>query len=264
MEDIKELSAETTDSEVDTTLDEGASEVADTSENDVEFTDTSEDAEEDKEETKAKEQEKETKQQKTNADYARERRKAEHEAALKKARNEAIIDALNGENPYTHEKMEDDADIQEYLTMKEIAKNGGDPIADYSKHIKAKAKEEEKATQEKVANEEWVRKDKEDFVAKHPDVNLSELVEDDLFRTFALGKIGKMSMDKIYTDYQTFTTKSEERAKERAAQLLANSAATPGKLTSQQPPKQKSIEDMSKEEFEKLQERVKGGERIIL
>lgn len=271
MEDIENISAQTTETDVEKTLEVGASEIADTS-SDVEFTDSNIDGGEDSDDknsnnqeiTKDKQEKVDTKPQKTNADYARERRKAEQEAAIKKARNEAIIEALNGENPYTHEKMEDDADIQEYLTMKEIEKKGGDPIADYSKHLKQKAKEEVKATQEKTSQEEWVQKDKEDFATKHPDVNLSDLVEDELFRTFALGKVGKMSMDKIYTDYQSFVTKSEERAKERAAQVLANSAATPGKLTTQTVNSQKSISDMSKEEFEKLRERVKGGEKITL
>lgn len=261
MEEIQNISAETT--ETDAIAEEvGTSELADTS-NDVEFTDSS--ANETAEgKTEVEETQEVKKPQKTNAEYARERRKAEQEAAIKKARNDAIIEALNGENPYTHEKMEDDADIQEYLTMKEIEKKGGDPIADYSKHLKAKAKEKERASKEKINQEEWVQKDKSEFAAKHPDVNLNDLIEDDQFRTFALGKVGKMSMDKIYTDYQTFVTKIEERAKERAAQVLANSAATPGKLTNQQPAQHKTIGNMSKSEFEKLQERVKRGEKIIL
>lgn len=272
MEDIKEQSAQTTDAEVDKTLDTGASDIADTS-NEVEFTDFSENYTEANQDNQNNDEldvkdktnkEVNNRPQKTNADYARERRKAEHEAAIKKARNDAIIEALNGENPYTHEKMEDDADVQEYLTMKEIEKQGLDPIADYHKHLKAKVKEQEKASQVKTNQEEWVQKDKVDFASKHPGVNLAELIEDDLFRTFALGKVGKMSMDKIYTDYQTFVTKSEERAKDRAAQLLANSAATPGKLTNQSPPQATSIADMSKAEFERLKERVKGGEKIKL
>lgn len=268
MEEILNKSAQTTEAEVDNTLDVGAGEIADTS-NEVEFTDSDIDSSEDNQDNKSNDNSEEpennkgkenNKPQKTNADYARERRKAEQEAAIKKARNEAIIEALNGENPYTHEKMEDDADIQEYLVMKEIDKKGGDPIADYSKHLKEKAKAQEKASQAKTTQEEWVQKDRSDFAAKHPDVNLNELIEDDLFRTFALGKVGKMSMDKIYSDYQAFITKSEERAKDRAAQLLANSAATPGKLTNQSAAPPKSVNDLTSVEFEQMVEKVKRGE----
>ena len=261
MEDIENISAQTTETDVEETLEVGTSELADTSNNDVEFSDSEDKA---TEEEKTVETKTDKKPQKTNADYARERRKAEQEAAIKKARNEAIIEALNGENPYTHEKLEDEADIQEYLTMKEIEKKGGDPIADYSKHLKQKAKEEVKAVQEKTNLEEWIKKDKEDFATKHPDISLNDLVNDELFSSFALGKVGQMSMDKIYTDYQPFVTKIEERAKEIAAQVLANNAATPGKLTNQSTPKSTSIANMSKEEFERLKDRVKGGEKITL
>lgn len=255
MEEIQNESAQTTETEA-VAEEVGASEIADTG-NDVEFTDQSgeESTREDSVETKTVE-----KTHKTNADYARERRKAEHEAALKKARYDAIIETLNGENPFTHEKMEDEADVQEYLTMKEIEKKGLDPIADYSKHLKAKAKEQEKATREKNTQEEWVQKDREEFASKHPDVSLSDLVKDEMFRTFALGKVGTMSMDKIYTDYQSFISKSEERAKDKAAQLLANSAATPGKLTDQSPTPPKRVEDMSKAEFNQMVDKVKRGE----
>lgn len=269
MEDIEKQSAQTTETEGDKSLDVGASEVADTS-NEVEFTDSNEndgketqsDKNSENQETDKSNEIVDKKPQKTNADYARERRKQEQDAAIKKARNEAIIEALNGVNPYTQEKMEDDADIQEYLTMKEIEKSGGDPIADYSKHLKAKAKEQVRATESEKTQKEWVQKDKADFVSKHPDVKLEELLNDELFYTFAVGKVGKMSMDKIYTDYQHFVAKSEERARDRAAQLLANNAATPGKLTNQPSAPPKSIADMSKAEFENIVERVKRGEKI--
>lgn len=271
MEDIKEQSAQTTETDVVANSEVGASEIADAS-NDVEFTDSSEnntESNQDKDEPGKQEVEDKAnkdvniKPQKTNADYARERRKAEQEAAINKAKVEAILQALDGENPYTHEKMEDAADVQEYLTMKEIEKSGGDPIADYSKHLKAKAKEKEKASQEKSSQEEWVQKDRADFVSKHPDVKLEELLEDNLFRQFAIGRVGKMSMDKIYNDYnQTVLAEIDKRATDRAAQLLANNAATPGKLTDQSAAPPKSVEAMSKAEFEQMIEKVKRGEKI--
>lgn len=266
MEEIQKFSAETTEIENENISEVGAGEVADAS-NEVEFTDSSVDNDKNQkiivETENAADKEVNTKPQKTNADYARERRKAEQEAAIKKARNDAIIDALNGENPFTHEKMEDSADVQEYLTMKEIEKNGGDPIADYSKHLKAKAKEKEKASKEKSSQEEWIQNDRDNFVSKHPDVELKQLLEDNLFRQFAIGRVGKMSMDKIYNDYnQTILTEIDKRATERAAQLLANNAATPGKLENQSASPPKSIQKMSKEEFEKMVDKVKRGEKI--
>jgi len=274
MEDIQNQTAETTVDQVKDTEVNGASEVADTS-NEAQFTDTdaaengkdagSQSSKTDADANKAKDDaEVKDKGAKTNADYARERRKAEQEKAMKKARYDAIIEALDGENPYTHEKMEDDRDVEEYLTMKQIAKDGKDPIADYPKFIKNKAREEEKARQTESSQKEWIANDREEFVSKHPDVNLNDLLSDDLFRSFAAGKVGKFSMDKIYGDYQTFLTKSEERAKERAAQILANNASSPGEIGSQTPPAHKRVADMSSKEFSELSERVKRGEKITL
>ena len=274
MENNEQNSAQTTADEVKITMADGTIETADDS-NDATFTDSAEDsngndagdkgsnngADADKSSNKSNTSEK---AQKTNADYARERRKAEQEKALKKERYKAIIEVLDGENPYTHEKLEDDADVEEYLTMKEIEKSGKDPVADYSKYLKTKAKEQARQEESERSQKEWIANDKQDFVSKHPDVNLDDLIADDLFATFAAGKVGKLSMDKIYTDYQSFLTKSEERVRDRAAQVLANNAASPGKLSNQSQPPPKRIADMSKSEFEALSERVKKGEKIYL
>ena len=58
------------------------------------------------------------------------------------AREKAIIEVLNGKNPYTNEEIKDHADVEEYLLMKEIEKNGGDPLSDFSKYQKEKDKKE--------------------------------------------------------------------------------------------------------------------------
>lgn len=273
MEDKIQESAQTNDSEVKETDTVVAGEVADTS-NDAQFTDTEDTGSSEavnnessktdeavKQEPKTEEVNKSTK---TNADYARERRKAEQEKAIKKARYDAIIEALDGENPYTHEKIEDERDVEEYLTMKQIAKDGKDPIIDYPKFIKNKAREQEKIKQAESSQKEWIANDRDEFVNKHPDVNLKELLEDDLFKSFALGKVGKFSMDKIYGDYQNFLSLSEERAKNRAAQILANNASSPGRIENQAPQGAKRISDMTNKEFEALTERVKRGEKISL
>jgi hypothetical protein len=262
MSDI-EKTAETIDENVDN-IENGS--IADTT-NEAEFTDTSEQdnapADNGKAESKPEASPENNKPQKTNADYARERRKAEQEKAIKKARIEATIEALNGENPYTHEKMEDEADVQEYLTMREIEKSGKDPIADYSRFVKQKTKDEARQAEAKSVQEEWLKNDKKDFITKHPDVNLDELLSDETFRTFATGKVGAMPMSDIYTDYNSFIGKIEERARDRAAQVLANTSATPGKLsTNNTPPPAKSYSEMSSAEFEKVVARVKRGERI--
>ena len=96
--------------------------------NDVEFTD-SENGEQESGEPK-REAKTQTKEQ--NSENARRRREAERQAELKKVeaetREKAIIEVLNGKNPFTNEPMKDHADVEEYLLMKEIEKNGGDPV----------------------------------------------------------------------------------------------------------------------------------------
>lgn len=201
--------------------------------------------------------------QKTNADFARERRKAEQEKALRKARYDAIMEALDGVNPYTDEKMVDGTDVEEYLLMRQIEKSGKDPVADYSKFVKGQKKEQIKQQEELSSQKEWIENDKQDFSSKHPDVNLDNLLQDDLFKNFALGKVGKFSMDKIYTDYMAFQAKFEEQARDRASQILANSSATPGELAKNSTPsQQKSFSDMSSSEINDIIERVKRGEKI--
>ena len=196
MEDNKNLSEETTKVE-DTTLatdaaakvdNNGAGENSDASTtenvNDVEFTDTKE-----AEETpKAKE---EVKPQQDNSENARRRREAERQAELKKARYDAIKEAVDGVNPFTNQPIEDDIDVEEYLAMKEIKKQGGDPLTDYSKYHKDKQKEEAKIAEQKLKDEEWIQNDYKDFKSKHPEVNLEKLALDTAFMQFAEELVGK-------------------------------------------------------------------------
>ena len=125
-----------------TTTNSGVSEIADTNENEKEFTDSSE-AENTTNDSQKTEIQVENVKQKTNSDYARERRKAERERDLKRARFDAIKETLNGINPYTQEEIKDDYDMEEYLVMKEMEKQGKDPVYDYSKFLKDKKKAEQ-------------------------------------------------------------------------------------------------------------------------
>jgi hypothetical protein len=233
----------------------------DESESEADFTDDEEEGEELVEtEAETKPPQKEWKNAE-NAEQARKRREKESEAKIKQVKLEAIKEALDGVNPYTGNPIEDETDMNEYLTMKEIDKAGKDPISDYSGYIKEKQKAESKASKEVEISNEWVAKDRTEFIAKYPKIKLNELINDELFATFASGKIGKMPMTQIYSDYQTFNKLSEDRAKNKAAQILANNASTPGKLSNHETKGEKAISEMTKAEFEKMIEKVKRGER---
>ena len=175
-----------------------------------------------------------------NSENARRRREAERQAELDKARkaarNQAIIDALDGKNPYSGEDIKDSADVEEYLIMKEIKKNGGDPIADYAKHVKTKEREIAAQKAKNDADAEWYRKDRENFAAKHPDINISELIKDEHFNKYANGKVGEMPLSDIYEGYigmvEELRAKAEKNANKKAQQQLANAKASPGSLSS--------------------------------
>ena len=165
-----------------------------------------------------------------NRENARRRREAERQKELRAERDKAIISTLRGKNPYTQEEMKDSADVEEYLSMREIEDNGGDPVADYSKHLKEKERNAKKEAEETAKKEEWYRKDLESFSATHPHVKVEELISDKYFRAFADGKVGNVPLTKIYSDFLDFVSGYEEKAMDKAAQMLANQKATPGSL----------------------------------
>ncbi len=132
-----------------------------------------------------------------NSENARRRREAEKQAAInaarEEARNQAIIETLGGKNPYTNEEMKDRADVEEYLAMKEIEKNGGDPLADFSKFQKQKEREKAAQAEKKAQEEDWYKKDYEDFVTKHPEANVQALIQNEQSKHKLFGGIRQTS-----------------------------------------------------------------------
>ncbi len=165
-----------------------------------------------------------------NAENARRRREAERLRDLEQARNKAIIEALDGKNPYTDGEMKDADDVAEFLAMREIEKRGGDPVADYAKHIKERAREKRESEKKEQERRQWYDDDRTAFAAKYPDVKLSELIENKSFRIFAEGKVGERPLAEIYESYLAMTGDVEAAAKRTAAQSAANAAASPGSL----------------------------------
>ncbi len=268
MENNKNLSEETTkvDEAVDTEqVNNGATENSDSSNmenvNDVEFTDTKtpEETPEKKEEVnKPKEEVKKTQD---NSENARRRREAERQQELKKARYDAIKEAVDGINPYTNKPIVDDIDVEEYLTMKEIKKNGGNPLEDYSQYTKDKKKEEVKANEEKERQEEWFENDYKDFKTKHPEVNLEELGKDEAFKSYAENLVGKKPMSEIYEHYQEIVSRVKQEQSEMQARQVANANATPGSLSSPDKDNEvlftrEEVKKMSQEEVHKNWDKI--------
>lgn len=231
MEEEKKTAEETEEtSEVGGNADTDQSQATE-KDNEVEFTDTTEDDSQEGEGQPPKKEEKPlTKEQ--NSENARRRREAERQREIQAAREQAIIETLGGKNPYTNEEMKDSADVQEYLTMKEIESQGGDPLADFSKFHKAKEKEKIARETKEQEEAEWYKKDYADFVAKHPDVDINALIQEKQFQTFASGKVGTLPLSEIYEGYMELVAEFEKKSKQKATQILANKKASPGALSS--------------------------------
>jgi len=199
------------------------------SETSVDFTDKEEGASESKKQLNEE-----------NSEFARRRREAERKKELKELRYKTIRETLGGKNPYTDGEIKDDADVEEYLTMKEISDNGGDPVSDFAKFQKEKARKSAKADEESRQSAEWYQKDRVDFKEKYPDVDIKELISDEDFAYFAEGKVGKRPLAEIYERYLGTTGKKasaasdgeiEKKARESAAQMIANKKASVGALS---------------------------------
>lgn len=196
------------------------------------------------------------------SENARRRREAERQRELREVRLKAVIETLGGKNPYTGEDITDEADVQEYFTMRDISARGGDPLSDFASQRKReeKARLEHEKKAEKEA--EWYREDKEKFSEKYPDVSVSDLSQDETFINFAGGKIGNVPLVEIYEEYQKLTAALEKKSKEMATRMVANAQASPGKLSSGNPPDdgyftREQVRKMSPEEVHTNYEKIR-------
>ena len=171
-----------------------------------------------------------------------------------------IVDAVGGVNPYTDEEIKDEADIEEYLLMRELEKQGKDPINDYASAVKGKAREK---AEKRAADEQRVAELTE-FSQKYPSVDVAALLNDPRFGKFAGKRVQHETLATIYTDYLEFTqdadATAEKKAQVKVRQAAAKAKSTPGSLTGNGGSlPQKSYDDMTDEEFEREIAKAKAG-----
>ncbi|MBQ4585104.1 MAG: hypothetical protein IJA82_02720 [Clostridia bacterium] len=168
----------------------------------------------------------------------------EHERALKEAQRQErlkTIKEMHPTNPYNNKPIEDEYDVQEFLLMRRIEQEGGDPLNDYSAYLKKENKsrqaEQKSAEEQKRANDEKVTNDLADFAQKYADVDVKELLADETFRAFADGKLETRSLSEVYEQFLPIKNMIDEKRKriEQEATDLANKKASPGSLSSPQP-----------------------------
>lgn len=204
MEETTEVDTNSVEEEI--TIAEG-----DEKEVEQEFTDSNE---EEKVEEKKPKQSKEV-----NKEFAEKRR------AEKRATEEAELKVLKeyvGKNPYTNEPIETLRDVKVYKTMKQIEKNGGDPIQDYHKYA---GLEEQKVIDNEKARTETIQKEVNEFKKAYPNVNLNDLREDKDFVNFSDKFIGKVPLKDIYEAFEGvrkgLKVNAEEKAKTEIAKKIA-------------------------------------------
>lgn len=230
----------------------------DDSEDKVEFSDTSVDDSSENESAEDEENTtKKTQSREENHKFAEMRRKREQEekdALKKESYRQGLMEATDGRNPYTHEKMEDDDDIEIYQNMKEIEKRGGDPIEDYAKYMKIFKKEarekEEEANKTQKNMVESINQNIATFKETYPDVDLGKLMGDEDFKLFAMPSINRGEpIHEAYKRWLDFSARSNSQIEDKARKTVAKKISSPGSLTNTGEEKVKSFKDMSSKEF---------------
>lgn len=231
-----------------------------TNEESFEFTETTETEVTETQVEETKEEVKEVQSKEENSKYAQARRKAEAEMeakvkeAYQKGRMESFIGKLN---PYTNTPINDETDIQVYENMYALDKQGKDPVADYASYVADKQRQELKEKQEKEKLQREAENDIAEFTEKYPDVNLSELLENETFKDYIEGK--RKPLTTLYENYKKMENSFRNKAVDVAKQTIANSQATPGSLNSGAEVNV-DYSTMSDSEFERILNAVKNGE----
>lgn len=209
-----------------------------------------------------KEREAKKEQNRINAQRRKEE-KAKREAELERqGYNKALKESVDGVNPYTNKPIKDDADMEIYLEMRELEKQGKDPVTDYADFVAEKSRKSRQEAQLKKQQEDYATKDIDAFSKEYPDIDVSKLLNDEHFNAFADGKLGVQPLSKVYENFLKFESfyekKAEEESNEKAVKKFSRTQSAMGSMKNPGEPKKKSYRDMSDEEFEKELERIKG------
>ena len=179
----------------------------------------------------------------------KERWKREREEERARAYQKGLVDAVGGVNPYTNSKIEDAADIQEFLAMREIEKGGGDPIADFASFSKKKTREDSRKMQQEAQRREaqaQFESDVNEFAQSHPDIDVNKLLADEDFLYFADGKIGTRPIGEIFERYLKFKGSYEQKVQKEAQKIASKSLSSPGSLSGDAPERIVSDADIEK------------------
>lgn len=180
--------------------------------------------------------------------------------AYERGIREGRVAAFSGKkNEYTGQPIKDEYDLEVYETMRKIEEKGGDPVADFASEMAERRRQEAQKANERKETEQKYQTELVEFAKEMPDVDLKVLFNDPKFRTFARGKLGVMSLKEVYADYSTLTATAENDAELKAKRIVAKQKASPGALGAGAPA-EKSIENLSDDEFENLYRKALRGD----
>ena len=238
---------------VESTVENNVVEESEEQETEETITEDNSQAEETKE-TQSKEDNKYARMARLQAEKEAEKRieEARKEAYEKGLRQGKVESYIGKQNPYTGTTINDDYDVQEYLDMYQLDTKGKDPISGYRELQKQKARDEAKKQielDEKAKQDKWYQEDTKKFVDTYSIEKLQEITKDADFDLFAKGKVGKVPLTDIYSDYQKLISKYEKKSVETAKQIVANNSTTPGAIEEQEP-QELNWNSMSSAKFE--------------
>ena len=161
-----------------------------------------------------------------------EKLKNEQQKAREEGRIEGIKQAFNNTNKFTGKKLTDKHSVETFLTMLEMEEKGLDPIEDYADYIEEKSRKVDESNKVKQQQDEFFKKDYEDFVKMYPDVSLEELANNEDFELFSEGKLGHVPLAKIYESFLKFQSKYNKKIDQEARKKIAKSKSSPGSTKS--------------------------------
>jgi hypothetical protein len=181
----------------------------------------------------------------------------ERESAYTKGKVEALIGI---KNQFTDEVIESEADARVFQKMLECEKAGFDPITEMYKFERQEIKKQAETAKTQRSQEDWYKDDRAEFEKAHPDIEFDQLSGDKVFIEFAKNKLGKTPLNTIYEDFNYMNALIEKRLEIESKNRQSKQAAAVGSLSA--PPTEGIVDfdNMSDEEFERYERRVRSGE----
>lgn len=200
-----------------------------------------------------------------NREYARKRRE-QQEKDKKTSYYNGVRAAIGEVNPYTNQNIESDEDVQTYLDMKEMEKQGLDPTnsSDYIKFMREKQKVEAEQAEKQQKAEMKKNSELAEFKAKYPTVDIENLVNTNskwnelIIPQIMQGKTLLEAYDSINDLIQeNVKTQAEKLADEKAKKQVQISLASAGSQSDGSELQNDTVDiwAMSNEEFREYQKK---------